>query len=352
MQRKQNAEGSIRSLELAVRFIVTDYSVEFLADKVRGKEYYVPEYQRKMVWGDIEQSRFIESVLIGLPIPFVFLWQDEEGRMEIVDGSQRLRTLQRFIDNQLRLKKMQLLPEANGFYFRDFSDGRQRKFNARVLRGIVLENATTVATRTEMFARINTAGRSANDAEIRRGSLPGEFTDLVIECAEYEPFERLTPISQKLVNGREREELVTRFFTFLEMFDVDGPNIPDWQDRPREYIFRFVERANKRAKEDPEYTSSLKGEFERMVSFVLQAFPHGFTKSPGRKQVPRARYEAIAVGSGLALREQPDLAVPPIEPVKWIDDTEFQTITTSDAANVRLKVIGRIDLVRKRLLGR
>ena len=71
-----------------------------------------------------------------------------------------------------------------------------------------------------MFARINTAGRSANDAEVRRGSLPGDFTDLVIECAQYNPFVRLTPISQKLINGKQREELVVRFFCFLETYDA------------------------------------------------------------------------------------------------------------------------------------
>ena len=215
-ERKHDAEVAIRNLELSVRFSVTDYTVEFLAAKIRSEEYYVPEYQREMIWDDDVQSRFIESVLIGLPIPVVFLWQDDDGRMEIVDGSQRMRTLRRFIDNVLILTKLELLPETNDFHYRDLSEARQRKFNARTMRAIVLENATTTATRTEMFARINTGGRSANDAEVRRGSLPGAFTDLVIACSRYVPFVELTPISQRLINAREREELVVRFFCFLE----------------------------------------------------------------------------------------------------------------------------------------
>lgn len=344
------AEEAVRSLELTVRFLVTDYSVEFLAEKVKNEEYYVPNYQRKMVWSADAQSKFIESVLIGLPIPFVFLWQDDEGRMEIVDGSQRLRTLQRFTNNEFSLSKLQLLSEANGFRFQDFSEGRQRKFNARVLRGIILENSTTVATRTEMFARINTGGTSANEAEIRRGSLPGPFTDLVVECAEFEPFVQLTPIAPKLVDAREREELVVRFFTFLECYDVDREDLPGWQDRPREYIFAFVEAANTRATVEAGYVDRLKSEFERMVSFVPQAFPNGFTKTTGGKQVPRARFEAIAVGSGLALRDRPEIADLPIEPVDWIGDERFVAITTSDAANVRAKVTGRIEFVRRRIV--
>ena len=349
-EMKEAAEQAIRDLELSVRFIVTDYSVEFVTEKIRQEEYYVPEYQREMVWDDAVQSRFIESVLIGLPIPFVFLWQDDEGKMEIVDGSQRIRTLRRFADDGLKLKKLQLLPEVNGFRFSDLSESRCRKFNARTLRGIVLENATTTATRTEMFARINTGGRSANDAEIRRGSLPGEFTDLVIKCAEQPSFVYLTPISQRLINGREREELVVRFFTFLESFDVATQNVPGWKDRPREYIFDFVENANRRALKDAGFIDRLQEEFERMVEFVSGSFPNGFRKTPQARQVPRARYEAISVGTGLALRQRPELAARPHQLVKWTGDTEFLKVTTSDAANVRSKLVGRIEFVRRRLV--
>lgn len=348
-QMKDAAEEAIRHLELSVRFIVTDYTVEFVADKVRSQEYYVPVYQREMIWDETVQSRFIESVLIGLPVPFVFLWQDEDGRMEMVDGSQRMRTLRRFMDNELKLTKLELLPETNDFYYRDLSEARRRKFNARTLRGIVLENATTTSTRTEMFARINTGGRSANDAEIRRGSLPGVFTDLVIECAQYEPFVTLTPISERLVNGREREELVVRFFCFLETYDAVRCDLPKWRDRPREYIFEFVEAMNHYARDNPSIIERLRDEYRRMVEFVGAAFPHGFRKTVSARQVPRARYEAIAVGSGLAIRDRSDLLDAPIQVVDWTGDYEFLKVTTSDAANVRSKVVGRIEFVRRRL---
>ena len=214
----------------------------------------------------------------------------------------------------------------------------------------MLENATTTATRTEMFARINTGGRSANDAEIRRGSLPGRFTDLVIACAQDENFVALTPISQRLINGREREELVVRFFTFLEKYNPSTRDLPEWKDRPREYIFQFVERANSHAEQDSEFVPRLRSEFDRMIGFVAAAFPNGFLKTVDGRQVPRARYEAIAVGSGLALRDVPALSNPPIRQVEWSEDEEFRKVTTSDAANVRSRVIGRIEFVRQRLI--
>lgn len=347
------AERAIEELDVAARFLVTDYTVEFLVNKVRDEEYYVPGYQREFVWRDPAQSRFIESVLIGLPIPFLFLWQADDGRLEIVDGSQRLRTLLRFMDGGLKLVDLQLLQSLKGFRFEHLTPSRKRKFAARVIRGIVLDNSLDEATRTEMFNRINTGGTKANEAEVRRGSLPGPISDLVREVADDPQFMSLTPISDELVKAREREEFAVRFFAFLDRIELDGNEVlvPGWKDRPREYIFDFVKEANVKGAEDPAYIDGLRSEFQRMLFFVEQNFPNGFRKTLSAKQVPRVRFEAISVGVGLALRVRPELANQLVNVTTWIDSEEFSEITTSDGANVRSKLQSRIGFVFKRIAG-
>src|SRR5262249_14901064 len=94
----------------------------------------------------------------------------------------------------------------------------------------------------------------------------------------------------------------------------------------------------------------LRNEFDSMLHFVQQNFPNGFRKGSQRSQVPRVRFEAIAVGTGLALRSAPALRQQQVNVTDWIDSDEFQDITTSDAANVRAKLQGRIGFVLKRLL--
>lgn len=345
------AETAIADLERTVKFLVTDYTVEFLAGKVREEEYYVPEYQRELTWNDDAQSRFIESLLMGLPIPFLFLWQAEDGRLEIVDGSQRLRTIVRFMDDGFALKNLKLLPQAEGFRFSNLDRSRRRKFSNQTLRGIVLDTSVSEATRTEMFNRINTGGTKLNDAEVRRGSLPGPFTDLIMELSTDERFVQMTPISAKAVREREREELLVRFFTYLELLEVNNDefDLPGWRDRPREFIWGFVKTANEQAAEDPNFIVRLREEFDSMITFVDSAFPNGFRKSPTGNQVPRVRFEAIAVGSALAIRAQPALADDPIAEVDWADSGEFSEVTTSDAANVKSKLLGRISYVFSRL---
>lgn len=352
LDQKEQAEAAIGRLEQSVKFLATDYTVEFIANKLRENEYYVPEYQRELVWKNEVQSRFVESLLMGLPIPYLFLWQADDGRLEIVDGSQRMRTMLRFIDDELVLTKLDLLPELRGFRFSDLERSRQRKFGNRNVRGIVLDNSVEQVTRTEMFYRINTGGTKANDAEVRRGSLPGPFTNLVTECANMDAFVDLTPISASLVKAREREELVVRFFTFLEKMEVVNGviDIPGWQDRPREYFWEFVKDANEVAQDDPNFITRLREEFVNMTLFVSSAFPFGFRKSQNATQVPRVRFEAISVGSSAAIRENPALLQPTFPATNWTNDAEFAAVTTSDAANVKSKLVRRIQFVRDILL--
>ncbi|EKD61323.1 MAG: hypothetical protein ACD_54C00289G0003 [uncultured bacterium] len=345
-------EAAIAKLEMAIKYLVTEYTVEFLAEKVRQDEYYVPPYQRELVWPDDKQSRFVESLLMGLPIPFLFLWQANDGRLEIVDGSQRLRTMVRFLDGDLQLQKLQQLPELNGFRFTDLDRSRQRKLYSRSIRGIVLDNLVNEAARTEMFNRINTGGTHLNEAEIRRGSLPGPFMELVVSCSTDQRFVAMTPVSTNLVNEREREELVVRFFTYLEKLTRDngGFDLPGWKDRPREYIWAFVDEANGLARDDPGYLARLRQDFDSMLGEVERLFPFGFRKTATGKQIPRVRFEAIAVGTALALRDRGQLTTMPVDVAGWVDGHEFGDVTTSDAANVKSKLLSRISFVYERLM--
>src|SRR5438132_4038312 len=93
-EQVEAAEAQIVEQSKRIEFFLTDYSVELLASKMETGEFEIPPYQREDTWEPERKSRFIESLLIGLPIPFLFFWEKAEtGKLEIVDGSQRLRTI-------------------------------------------------------------------------------------------------------------------------------------------------------------------------------------------------------------------------------------------------------------------
>lgn len=347
------AEAAISMVSRQVKFTVAEYPISVYVARFEDDEtgrFFVPEYQRKLAWRPHQQSEFIESLLVGLPIPFLFFYQMPDGRMEIVDGSQRMRAMRAFLKEGMRLSDLVLLPELNGFAFNDLPPDRRNKLEDTTIRTIVLDTGTDPSTRAEMFARINKSGTVANEAEIRRGSLPGPVTELIRELAESANFVASTPMSQKVVNQREREELVTRFFAYLEGWNTPEGRFPNYRDRPKKYLYDYLKSANDAAGSDPELVGRMRGEFERMLALVPQLFPNGFRKNASANTIPRVRFEAIATGTALALRQNENLHITSEEVVTRMEERGFDQIVVSDGANVRSKLEGRIGLVRSILV--
>ncbi|MEG4803384.1 DUF262 domain-containing protein [Microcoleus sp. ARI1-B5] len=133
-EQREAAEAEIREKQKTVDYDTKEYPVEVLVQKYRDgldedtSELYIPDYQRDMIWEETRQSKFIESLLLGLPIPFIFVAdlrpkqeddEDDLARLEIVDGTQRIRTLDRFIHNDLKLCGLEKLKKLNNFKFSD-----------------------------------------------------------------------------------------------------------------------------------------------------------------------------------------------------------------------------------------
>ena len=339
------AENQIVELSKRIEFYITEYSVELLANKMNKREFVVPPYQRAYTWEPERKSRFIESLLLGLPIPFLFFWEMSDGKLEIVDGSQRLRSLEEFVLGELRLGELDSLTALSGFTFSELPLSRQRKIQNRSIRGIVLNEHADAQARFDLFERINTGSKIANKAEVRRGALTGPFMDLIIELAKTPLFTHLAPVSNKEVNEREREELVARFFAYSD--GLDG-----YKDRPSEFIFNYVKAMNARLAERPDLSDQYRTKFVQTNSFVERVFPYGFRKGQKGKATPRARFEAIAIGSRLAIEENPGLmqaAAPDVN--DWLTGDEFTRVTGSDGANAIARLRERTGFVRDRLLG-
>jgi len=347
-QIKQDAEAAVSLVARQVKFTVAEYPISMYVSRFTSDtddRYFVPEYQRNLAWNDEQKSQFIESLIVGLPIPFMFFYQTEDGRMEIVDGSQRMRAMRSFLTEGLRLQNLVLVPELNGFAFEHLRSDRKRKLEDITIRTVILDTDTDPATRAEMFARINRMGTTANEAEIRRGSLPGLVTNLITELAESPRFVAITPLTAKAVNQREREELVTRFFAYVNRNDTPDGRFPGYRDRPKKFLYDYLKEANFEAERSPNVVNDMRDEFMRTLEFVERTFELGFRKSATANTVPRVRFEAIAVGVALVLRENPGLNVDARLVAERMVQAGFDDIVISDGSNVRSKLEGRIDLV-------
>ncbi len=342
---EQVAAAEIQIIEQSKRieFYLTEYSVELLASKMHNGDFEIPAYQREDTWEPGRKSRFIESLLMGLPIPFLFFWESPQtGKLEIVDGSQRLRTIEQFVLGDLALGELDELSLLEGLRFRDLPESRQRKIKNRSVRGIVLNEHADEQARFDLFDRINTGSKVANKAEVRRGALVGPFLDLVIELAKDSDFIKLAPVPEAQNNLREREELVTRFFAYS-----DG--LEGYQDRVSQFLFNYARRMNQHFYENPISIGEYRQRFIDTMSFVARVFPLGFRRTAKGTATPRARFEAIAIGSYLALRQRPELANQVIQ-IDWLNSENFSTVIGSDGANAIGRLKRRLHFVRDHLL--
>lgn len=336
-EMKKKAEEQIKNLRKEIDYTTRDYSIDFLVQKFREDEFYIPdEYQRQFIWDDDKKSLFIESVLLGLPIPLMFFSDTEDGRCEIIDGAQRTQSLEAFMSNDLELTNLKKLDSLLGFKYDDIPEYFKKKFDKTNIRVVVLSDETTLDIRQEIFTRINTSGVKANPIEVRRGQfMQTDFMKFIKECSEYDVFLKLCPLSETLKKRYEGQELVLRFFAYLN-------NYKKFEHRVDQFIDDYVE-SNKDTFNKDEYLK----EFKRMLNFVDKNFPCGFAKNKNAKSTPRVRFESIAVGVALALRENEKLIV---NNVDWIESNEFRIHTTSHASNSINRVTGRIEYVRDMLL--
>lgn len=164
--QQDRADLQIRALQKEISYDLRDFTVEFIVKKFEKGEFFIPDYQRKYVWPDRNKNRFVESLLLGLPIPFMFVVDNPEGLLEIVDGAQRIQSLEQFVNNDLRLAGLEKLTEVNGFTFDDLPLFQRRKFLNRSLRLIVLEESTKIEVRQELFDRVNTGSMKAKEASL------------------------------------------------------------------------------------------------------------------------------------------------------------------------------------------
>ena len=343
-ERIEAAENEIHEQAKRIEFYLTEFSLELLASKMENGDFEIPDYQREFTWEPKRQSRFIESVLMGLPIPFLFFWENpKSGKLEIVDGSQRLRTIKEFLLGDMSLGELEELPALKGFRFSDLPKSRQRKVQNRSIRGIVLNEYADEQARFTLFDRINTGSKIANMAEVRRGVLAGKFSDLVNSLAKEPLFTSLAPVTPKKRKEREREELITRFFAYSDGLD-------EYRDYVGRFNFNYTRKMNARF-EDPATVTAYRQRFLETMEFVHRNFPLGFKKTKKATETPRSRFEAIAIGSFLALQQCPALKKENVQVEEWLESSEFKQVTGSDGANARKKLERRIHFVRDRLLG-
>lgn len=211
-----------------------DISFNELLDMYNNKELIIdPEYQRMFRWSEEKQSMFIESLILEMPIPPVFVIEQEDAVYELIDGLQRISTYLHFryddmdeelqkefckerVKETLELNGCDIIEELNGFSFKDLPRGIQLRLKRNFIRVEVLRKENNADLRYHMFKRLNTGGELLSKQEVRNCTirlLGTKFNDFIIKCSNNKNFkESISNLREEDVNTKKDQELILRYF--------------------------------------------------------------------------------------------------------------------------------------------
>lgn len=335
-KEKEKIQKQINEMQSELNYDTRDFPIEYLVALYDSEDekIFAPDYQREeLLWSLDYKSRFIESLLLDYPIPLLFLGDTESGKLEIIDGLQRISTLSEFLRDDFKLENLRKLTTLNGRSCDDIPEEEIRRLGAKSLRIIVLKKSTPEEVKKELFDRLNTSALRATTSEVRYGRESNNpMMQLVTDLSKNDLFKKLTNLSKSRLKRKEDIELVSRFFAYSN-------NLENYSGKVMNFVDDYISSEKDNWSEEKEI--QYKQEFENVMDLVDKYFPRGFQKEE-RNHTPRVRFESLAVGINLALRKNPDLTVDE-EKVDWLlRSEEFKKWTTTDAANNTNKLKARI----------
>ncbi len=179
-----------------------------------------PDYQRGRVWDDSRKSRLIESFLINIPVPPIFLYEIEYSKYEVMDGQQRVSTVLSFFKNEFCLKNLEFFKEFEGKFYEELPENIKNSIKRRYLSATILLKETArdkdeeVLMKQLVFERLNTGGMELTKQEIRNALYSSEFNKLLFELADNIKFKKLWRLRKEDRQRMEDCELILRFFAY------------------------------------------------------------------------------------------------------------------------------------------
>lgn len=351
-------ENQLQKQRRTVDFDSFDMTTKELIQRMKDGEIHIsPKYQRRFRWEEDRCSLFVESMMLGIPIPSIFMATNPDSTWELVDGVQRLSTLAYFAGddklrtmlnvedieryrNPLALEGLKKLSKFNGLHFSALPEAAQRHFLSRPLKVITLNDKSDRVLRFDLFERLNTGGVILSKQEIRDCIFEGQFADKIEDLSKDPHFKKVVKLTKLQRTDATAEECVLRFFAFRARYTTFVHDVTD-------FLNDYMEWATKSFDYKVEELA-----FRSTFSELARVFPDGLTRvgtKRGNRTTPLNLFEGIAVGASFALEQVPRLQTAGIK--TWLASDTLRLYTTG-ATNSGPAVKGRIEFCRNRFMGK
>ncbi|MBS0563303.1 MAG: DUF262 domain-containing protein [Proteobacteria bacterium] len=323
-------------VEFDIASYPSDYTLEGLCSMLAKEEIIVPEYQRKYVWTIEQASKLIESFLMGLPVPQIFLYVNDESIFEVIDGQQRLRSVSYFMEGfygeadtheKRRIFKLTGLAQKSPYRnkrFVDLDDRTQRQLRTRVLRAINIKQLSPKEENTSVyhiFERLNTGGTHLKPQEIRNAVFRGDIVKKLTELNHTPGWHEILGIKGPEKSQKDIE-LILRLFSLFKSWE-------NYEKPMKEHLNKFM-KANRA------FDTERAAEFAERFPLVVQRVIEGLGGKPFRPKrvVNAAILEAVMV----ALLENRNIGTEDLRAKypKLLNEDDFKKSTTGATTDTKV----------------
>lgn len=244
----ENLIENVDKQMVKIRTKSLDVSFNELYDMYKNEELIIsPDYQRLFRWGEEKQSRFMESLLLEMPIPSIYVIELEEGVYELIDGLQRISSYLHFRGeyfgetdhDDLVLQGCDIVTDLNGLTFKELPKALQIKLKRSFVRMEVIKKESQTSLKYHMFKRLNTGGELLSAQEIRNCTirlLGSKGIDFLEECSKNDDFKNVMKrVASEKIKTKYDQELILRFFAIKD-------DLESYQYPVTEYLTRYLEK--------------------------------------------------------------------------------------------------------------
>lgn len=220
---------NIPPAERRLRTETYDFTVSTLVEYLKQGHISIPNFQRGYVWNRAQASRLIESLIINCPIPVIYLSQNNDETLSVIDGNQRVNSIYLFLNNEFELRGLSAYPELEGLKFFDLDPRFQRHILNRTLRCICILKDTHPQIKFDVFERLNTGSVKLSAHELRHGLYMGTLMNKIENLSNNSVFKKLTMTEND--KRMKADELVLRFFAFLDGWNLYNKPMADFLNK-------------------------------------------------------------------------------------------------------------------------
>lgn len=315
-----------------------DYDVEGLVKRITRGDIYIPPFQRDYVWAQPMASRFIESLLLGLPVPGIFLARESSNRQIVIDGQQRLKTLKYFYEGVFNpkpddktnriFKLLKVQPQYEGRTYATLNEQDRIKLNDSIIHATVVKQESPEDGDTSLYhiyERLNNGGLKMAPQEIRTAIYHGDLIDLVKKLNDDEKWRSI--YGKKSLRLKD-EELILRFLALYYSADT-------YQQPMEEFLNKFAKKYSRASETFLENAEQL---FKNTINTVISNI--GEKSFRPERALNAAVFDSVMVGISKKLGQKSSPISPPIALAyeKLIKEEHYLKLisrATSDENNVK-----------------